>query len=126
VDGDMAALLKKRVRRIEEDTGLQIHEVRFIRSATLEFEFQAYAPKYAAQIRKLIESRPEGLRLDNYRKKETRNPEGRGVEMYTAVHDYEFEGSGKLVGRVDLVVEARRLLDQHPLVEPQLIRLNRA
>jgi hypothetical protein len=43
------------------------------------------------------------------------------------VHDYEIEGKGAFSGRhVDLLIEARRALDEHPLVNADLIELQTA
>ena len=58
VDGDTSALLKKRAKRIASETGLEITSHRNIRSASMYFKFQAFAPRYNDEIVDLVKNLP--------------------------------------------------------------------
>jgi hypothetical protein len=126
VDADAAAYLKKMARRIAEETGLEITGNRLIRSASMEFEYHAYARKYADQIREVFADLPDGLRLRDHEQNERRDPDAKGVEAYSATHDYEFNGRGRVTGRIDRLVEFRRRLAEYPLIKADEIMLNRS
>jgi len=123
-DAATRRLLVKQSQRIEQEIGLSVVASRYIRSAKLPFCFKAYARRYGVEIMAKLHSLPAGLRLVDFETDEKINPSAVGIEAYTPVHDYEIEGQGNVVGRVDLVVQARQELDSHPLIEPGIIKLN--
>jgi hypothetical protein len=102
---------------------MSIAEERKIASASFSYEFHAYAKRYGDEIRKLLAGLPKGVRHDADKPKETRDAGAKGVEAYSPAHDYEISGKGTISGRVDLVLEARALLDDHPLVNAGTVEL---
>ena len=58
VDGDTSALIKKRTKRIATETGLEITSHRNIRSSSMSFKFQAFAPRYNQEIVDLVKKIP--------------------------------------------------------------------
>lgn len=123
VDGQGSAYLKKMARRIAAETGLEITAHRRIRSASMAFEYHAYAPRYSAEIVSVLEGRVKGLRLRNYTHKEKRDPTAKGVEAYSVAHDYEATGSGTITGRIDLLIELKRTFADYPLIKAEPILL---
>ncbi len=123
VDGTTRALVKKHAKTMFAETGLQILEERKIRRAKFCFGYQAYAPRYGREIEGLLKSLPRGLKIVNYDRKETIDPSAKGVEAYASTHDYELKGKGEIIGRFDLVLQARRILDTHPLVDVDNLNL---
>jgi hypothetical protein len=124
IDADAAAYLKKMAKRIAEETGLEMTHNRHVRSASMDFEYHAYARKYADQIRKVFDDMPDGLQIRDYEHSEKSDPDAKGIEAYSATHDYEFSGSGKVTGRIDRLVEFRRRLAEYPLIKADEIMLH--
>lgn len=114
-DGEGRRLLKS-VAKDLPSMDMSIAEERKIASASFAYEFHAYAKRYGDEIRKVLAALPKGIRHDAPKPKETRDPGAKGVEAYSPAHDYEIAGKGVISGRVDLVLEARAMLDDHPLV----------
>ncbi|MBZ0268293.1 hypothetical protein K8I85_09055 [bacterium] len=96
--------------------GMTIADEKKVASASFDYEFHAYAKRYGDEIRKLLASLPKGLSHTGDKPKETRDASAKGVEAYSPAHDYEIEGKGSFSGRVDQVLEARAMLNDHPLV----------
>jgi hypothetical protein len=126
VDAETRNYLTKLAPRIEKETGLRITSCRHIRSASMGFHFEAYGRRYAQEILGKLHSLPAGLRLVDFTSKEDTHPEAAGIEAYTPAHDYEFTGEGRIVGRIDLLIMARRDLDRQPLLQLDRIELNLA
>ena len=126
VDSETSALLKKLTRRIETETGLKITSHRNIRSASMAFKFQAFAPKYNEEIVTLVKNLPAGLRVDGFKHNVKLNPKARGIEAYSVAHDYEACGEATVVGRIDLMVELKKKFADYPLIQSADIVLSLA
>ena len=126
VDSDTSALLKKWAKRITRETGLEIVSHRNIRSASMYFKFQAFAPRYNDEVVDLVKKLPAGLRLDNFKHDVKLDPKARGIETYSSVHHYEACGEATVVGRVDLLVELKKEFADYPLIQSEDIVLNLA
>lgn len=123
VDAKLSALLKKLAKRISAEIGLEMTQHRKIRSASLDFCFQAYARKYDEEIMALLKKLPAGLKLRGFKHEVQEDPKAKGIEAYSAVHHFEAEGCGTLTGPVDLVIEARRAFAEYPLIQAEEIQL---
>ncbi|MGQ0722607.1 MAG: hypothetical protein ACT4PE_13710 [Candidatus Eiseniibacteriota bacterium] len=109
------------------DAGLRIVEERKVVEGRFRYRFRAYARRYGQEIQELLESLPRELRHEPGKRHETVDPRATATEGYAPVHDYEIEGDGVVRGaRIDLLVEARRALDDHPLVKAEPIELESA
>lgn len=126
VDRDASAYLKQMTRRIAGETGLEIVANRSVRSASMDFEYHAYAPRYSEEIVKLLENLPKGVKLEGYRHDEKRDRTAKGLEAYSVAHDFEASGSGTITGRIDLLIGVRRAFADYPLIEAGHIELKMA
>jgi hypothetical protein len=126
VDSETSAYLKQMASRIAAETGLRIGANRSVRSASVTFEYHAYAPQYNEEIIKLLQNLPKGVKLEGYRHDEKRDRLAKGVEAYSVAHDFEAEGKGTITGRVDLLIDVRRSLDDYPLIKAGHIELKMA
>lgn len=124
LDGELRGLLKGAARRMQAETGLAVLSERRIRRATFGYRFHAYAVRYGTEIQDLLAALPAGLKIADRRTAEKHDPRAKGVEAYSPAHDYEIEGGGTVVGRFDLVLEARRRLAAHPLIDADWIELD--
>jgi hypothetical protein len=110
-----------------DDAGMRIVEERRIKEGRFRYRFHAYARRYAQEIQELLETLPRELRHEPGARREKVDPQATATEGYAPVHDYEIEGDGVVRGtRIDLLVEARRKLDDHPLVKAEPIELEPA
>jgi hypothetical protein len=121
-DSQGRKLLRSFSKQLNE-LGFRIADEKKILAAKFEYEFQAFAKRYGDEIRDLLKSLPRGLKHEAEAIKETKDKAAKGVEAYSPVHDYEIEGCGKISGPVDLVLEAREALDDHPLVKAGVVEL---
>jgi hypothetical protein len=126
VDRSLCDRLRKLADEIAEETGLVIESCRNVRSAEMSFKFTVYARRYQQEIMKLIKELPAGLRVADFQYHEDIDPRAEGIEAYAPAHDYAAHGEGKIIGRVDLLVEHRRKLARQPLIEEGEIHLKLA
>jgi hypothetical protein len=126
VERPIATFLKRHAARIEVEAGIKITSCRHVRSAELPFEFTVYARHYDREILKLLEDLPAGLRLRDFEHHVEEDPDAKGAEAYSPVHDYIGRGSGKICGRIDRLVEYRERLVRQPLIKEGEIELQLA
>ena len=126
VDSATSALLKKRTKRIVAETGLKITSHRNIRSSSMAFKFQTFAPNYNEEIVKLVKNLPAGLRVDGFKHNVKLNPKAKGIEAYSVAHHYEACGEATIVGRIDLMVELKKKFADFPLIQSEDIILKLA
>jgi hypothetical protein len=123
VDGGTLQVLRRLASRLRAEAGLELHEHGAIRSARFAFRYQAYSPRHATEIRGVLASLPEGVRLEDAKESQTVDREARGIELYSPAHDFELKGHATAIGRLDRLVAAHQLLEAHPLFEPAAIEL---
>ena len=122
-DGPARKLIRS-MREAMEEHGVRIVSEQEIVSARFEYEYHCHARKYAKQIRDALGSLPESLKREGEKPQVTVDRSAEGVEVYSPVHDFEEEARGAVSGaRVDLLIEARRKLDELPLVKTEPIEL---
>jgi len=126
VDNVTRGLVKKHAKTMFAETGLELASDRRVRKARFDFHFKAYAPRYGQEIKALLKSVRRGVTVSSLEVHENVDPSAAGVEAYTSVHDYEIKGSGTAHGRFDRVLEARRAMDTHPLIEVSELELDLA
>jgi hypothetical protein len=116
-------LLERHKKRLAAE-GVRVASQKRIRSARFEFRYHAYARRYGDEIRALLRKLPSGLKLEGGKGEEKIDKSAVGVEAYTPVHDYEIKGEGAVSGRIDALIRARRVLEEHPLVTVEEIQLD--
>ncbi len=117
VGSEGSTFLKKMARRINVDTGLVINSNRYIRSASMAFEYHAYASRYSTEILNLLKPLPKGLKMIGFVHEEKLDPDAKGVEAYTVAHEFEAEGHGTISGRIDLLIALKRKIANLPLIK---------
>jgi hypothetical protein len=116
VDSAASKLLKKHARRPAEKTGLEITAHNRIKSASVRFCYQAFAPRYDDEVVKLVRKLPKGLKLEDFQHDVKVDPKAKGVEAYSVAHHYEATGGGVVTGRADLVIELKKKFADYPLI----------
>jgi hypothetical protein len=93
-------------------------------SAELEFKFKCYSREEAEAVKALVRGLPGEVRLEDYEEEEAVNPEAKGVELYSPVHEYEFSGKGRYVGSVAGVIAMAHELAENDFIQAERIQLS--
>lgn len=123
VDAETATWLRGLSRAITAETGLVIASNRRIRGASMDVRYHTYGKKYEDEILALLRDLPAGVRLSGFRQDTRLDARGRGLEIYSPVHEFESLGEGSVSGPVDELIRLRRRLAEHPLLRVADIRL---
>ncbi|MBN2055791.1 hypothetical protein JW905_12760 [bacterium] len=94
--------VKINLEKVKDCLHLTILEIRPLVSAYTEFSFSAYTEKDGRRLRALLrDSLPAGVELAGFSESSVQKaPEGKGIEMYAPLHDYELHAHGRLNGEV--------------------------
>jgi len=93
----LAVALEKRRRVVP----LKILKVRQIVHAAFEIAFRTYSREAGAELKALLDGLPEGVGRDaDFKLHEVLDPEGKGVDAYAPLHEYELDGKGRISGSV--------------------------
>jgi len=112
-------------RGLQED--LTIVSVKEIRDAYFAFSYRAYTRELGEKFKKLFGSLPDGMRIDKGKgPHEKILPEGRGVEAYAPLHEYEIKGKGEMHGPVKSVIDFYGMVEHEEMVELGEIKLEYA
>jgi hypothetical protein len=126
VTGELAKLLRGSARAIAARGVAEVVRIKRIKKARVELRYHTFARRYDNEVQTLLKDLPRGVKLEQVERSVEVDEDARGVEMYTAVHDFESCGSCVLAGRFDLVLDLRNRLDVHPLIECGEIELELA
>ena len=105
------------------ETGIEVVFDKKIVRASFEFEFDTYSREVAASIKKIFNTLPTGLGLLAYEPKETVDKKARGVELYSPVHEYRFEGKGRIEGDFEKLLAVHEKLEGIEFAKTGDIRL---
>ncbi len=94
-----------------------------IKTASFKFEAKAFAKKYGTEIKGILAKPPVGIKIKDYKPHEEIHESAKGVELYAPDHDYTFTAEGIAIGEFKAILDFRKKLDDHPLVDVSTIRL---
>ncbi len=116
LESSMVEPFRQAVRNAHSELGLEVASERRIIQAAFGFSFTINGREDAARVRELFEQVPAGLRLEDYRTREEEHPEARQEHSigYAPLHEYVFEGRGRIAGDFAAVIALRRRLDRLP------------
>ena len=117
-------LLSKAIERRKEELDLKVVSVREIGDAHFEFRFKAFTRELGAELKARFDSLPEGLTMGKgYEAQEKSVPEGKGVEAYAPLHEYELRAKGEIHGSIKAAIDFYGEIEHHDMVELGNIRL---
>jgi hypothetical protein len=97
---------------------LHIRKARQVLSAAFDCTFKTYSRQVGAEIKEILSRIPEGVVGEcGLEMQEKLDPEGKGVEFYTPLHDYELTGKGRISGSVKGVLDLHHRLGRFEVVE---------
>jgi len=122
VTGDPARGL---IRRIEADEQLRLERVREVRGASFPFEAEAYSPAVAERIKKALhDDLPSGVSLVDSQESEERDPEAKGVELYSPAHAYTYRAAGRFTGLPPGIFELHRRMQDLDFVKEKELEID--
>lgn len=119
-------LLEKALEQRKEEFALEIISERKISQASFGFSYRAYTRELGEKLMALFGDPQEGLQVKDYKPKETVMPEGKGVETYAPLHEYEVKATGTIYGSAKDVIDFYGSAEHHDMVELDNIRLEYA
>ena len=102
---------------------LALERQRVVESASFSIRAEIFSPELAAEIRRLLQSLPSGIRADGLSENEEKHPEARGPEPFAPLHSYAYRVSGRIVGTFEGVIQIWGQLRRHDFVEISPLRV---
>ena len=116
-------LIETALERRKDELGLKIISERKIKQASFVFHYRAYTKELGDELRALFGDLTEGLQVIDYQPSETLLPEGKGIEAYAPLHDYEIKATGTIYGPVKEVIDFYGEAEHHDMVKLESIQL---
>jgi len=116
-------LLEKALEKRKGELALKVISEKKIRQASFGFRYRAYTKELGDELGSLFGDPPGGLQVKDYKPKETVMPEGKGVEAYAPLHEYEVKATGTIYGPISNVVDFYGSAEHHDMVELDSIKL---
>ncbi len=116
-------LIETALERRKDELGLKIISERKIKQASFVFHYRAYTKELGDELRALFGDLTEGLRVSDYKPSETLLPEGKGIEAYAPLHDYEIKATGTIYGPAKEVIDFYGEAEHHDMVKLESIQL---
>jgi hypothetical protein len=116
VDEGVNESLIESLANVREAIPLKLVSTREISGAHAGFTYEAYAKEMGDELKALFANPPPGVAVADYEVEEKVDPEGKGIEAYAPLHDYEIKAKGKITGAVRPLIDFYDKLAQHPLV----------
>lgn len=111
-------LLVAALNKPERAIPLHIKKARPVLSAAFTCTFRTYSREVGAELKAIVSGIPGGVdREAGFKMHEKIDPEGKGVELYTPLHDYELTGKGRISGSVKGVLDLYQRLERFEVVE---------
>lgn len=95
------------------DLEIEVEKTRKIGSLAFGFNFTTANRGVATKIKRTLSRLPDGVKLEGYEPVESVDPDAKGVEAYSPVHEYEFKGEASARGDVDGVLKLYRKLTEN-------------
>ncbi len=111
-------LLIAALNRHPQAIALKIRKARRVLSAAFACTFRTYSREAGEKIKEILNCVPEGVDGESaFEMHEKLDPEGKGHEMFTPLHDYELAGKGRISGSVRGVLDLYERLKRFEVVE---------
>ena len=118
VGAGLYELLVAALNRHPQVIALRIAKARRVLSAAFTCTFKTYSREVSAQIREILDCVPEGVDgASGFELQEKIDPDGKGHEFFTPLHDYELTGKGRISGSVKGVLDLYHQLGRFEVVK---------
>ncbi|HAJ25829.1 MAG TPA: hypothetical protein DCG53_01035 [Syntrophus sp. (in: bacteria)] len=108
-----------------EKGGLNLVSVHRIKDAFFTFSIQTFSREIGKELDHILTEASSGLKIEPpYAPQEKETPEGRGVEAYAPLHDYEFQAEGSISGDCAKIFHCYRNLKHYEVVDLGPVEIN--
>jgi hypothetical protein len=112
------------VRAIQGKEEIRLENAREILSGRFPFTAKAFSPEVAEKIKRALHGPlPPGVVLEPCEEKEDVDPEAKGVELYSPVHDYTYRCHGTFSGPPPGIFEIHRAMQALDFVHQEKLEL---
>ena len=119
-------LLEEALEKRKEEITLKVISEKKIKQASFRFRYRAYTMELGDELIALFRDLPEGLHVKDYKPRKTVLPEGKGVEAYAPLHEYEVKATGTIYGPVKSVIDFYGMAEHYDMIELNAIKLEYA
>lgn len=105
IEDKMVAKFISAVEQSHDKIGLEVKSIRNIEKAKLDFSYEVFNEKLAAEIKQAFEDLPDQVELIEPRFNEEHAKDAVGLEGYAPVHDFVSSGKGQLSGDFGGIME---------------------
>ncbi len=125
VEADLRLQLREALQKRKDSLPLKVVSVREVTGATFGFSLKTYSREVGQSLRDLFSNPPEGVAVEPpFFPDETVIPEGKGVEAYAPLHEYEMKWKGQVSGPVREVFSLYHRVTRFEVVKTGDLRLN--
>lgn len=101
VEAELRSQLREALQRRKDSLPLKVVSVREVMGATFGFSVKTYSRDVGRSLRDLFSSPPEGVAVEPpFAPEEKIDPDGKGVEAYAPLHEYEMRWKGRVSGAI--------------------------
>jgi hypothetical protein len=112
------------VRAIQGKEEIRLEQVKEVVSGRFAFTAKAFSPEVAEKIKRALHGPlPPGVVLEPREEDESVDPEARGVELYSPVHDYTYRCHGVFSGTPPGIFEIHRTMQALDFVHQEKLEL---
>jgi hypothetical protein len=114
-------LLSEALKKRKQEINITIVSVKEISMAYFDFTYKAFTRELGSELKEIfgaISRDPEGLHMEaGYKPEEEIKPEGKGVEAYAPLHEYQLKAAGRIHGPVKDVIDFYGVVEHYDMVE---------
>lgn len=123
VESGFCKYLSDALKKHENELQATIVSIREIAGARFDFQYRTFSRDVGKYLLELFSDPPEGVQVDDYAPREKIIPEGKGIEAYTPLHDYEVKAKGTVTGGVKEVYDLYCRAARYDVVETGKLKL---
>jgi len=118
VESQLLNILKELLDRREREVRMKVLSVRAVKEVSFTFSVETFSREIGKKIDGLLTEASSVLKITPpYAPKEQEIPEGKGVEAYAPLHDYEFQTRGSIAGDCGEVFRCYGKLKRYEVAE---------
>jgi hypothetical protein len=108
----------------KSDVDIEVKETREIESICFRFDFKTANRDVGGTIKRSLRNLPDGVQIEDLDPVERVYPDGKGVEAYAPLHEYEFTGKGVARGDVEGVLKLHKRFRESNSFRTEEIEIN--
>jgi hypothetical protein len=106
-----------------EPCGIKAASVKAIKRGFFSFDIATASREEALAVKKVMDGKPAQVQLIDFKELQEIQDDAKGVELYTPVHEYQYEASGIFSGDIVELINLKKGLSDHNIVQSKDIHL---